>query len=98
MTCGERIKREREKQKLSQEDLAERMNVSRQAVGKWEADRSRPTREKLERLSALFELPPEVWREETPERAALRRWKAAAAVLAALGLIVVIAGICRRRK
>ena len=92
MTCGERIRQEREKRKLSQEDLAERMGVSRQAVGKWEADRSRPTREKLERLSALFELPPEVWREEPPERAALRRWKAAAAVLAALLCLTWAAG------
>ena len=92
MTCGERIRREREKRRLSQEDLAERMGVSRQAVGKWEADRSRPTREKLERLSALFDLPPEVWREEPPERAALRRWKAAAAVLAALLCLTLAAG------
>lgn len=28
MTCGERIKQEREKRKLSQEDLAEQMEVS----------------------------------------------------------------------
>ena len=102
MTCGERIKREREKRKLSQEDLAERINVSRQAVGKWEADRSRPTREKLERLSALFDLPPEVWQEEPPERAAIRRWKAATAVLAALLCLTLAAGwvLCpgRRRR
>lgn len=86
MTCGERIKQEREKRKLSQEDLAEQMEVSRQAVSKWESGQSRPTKEKLERLSALFELPPEAWAEEPPpppERAALRRWKWICAVLAA---------------
>ena len=86
MTCGERIKQEREKRKLSQEDLAEQMEVSRQAVSKWESGQSRPTKEKLERLSALFELPPEAWAEEMPpppERAALRRWKWICAVLAA---------------
>ncbi|MDY3281841.1 helix-turn-helix transcriptional regulator [Dysosmobacter sp.] len=98
MTCGERIRREREKRKMSQEDLAERMNVSRQAVGKWETDRSRPTREKLERLSALFLLPPEVWQEELPERAALRRWKAAAAVLAALLCLTLAAGWALRPR
>ncbi len=86
MTCGERIRQEREKRKLSQEDLAEQMEVSRQAVSKWESGRSRPTKEKLERLSALFELPPEAWAEEMPtppERASLRRWKWICAVLAA---------------
>ena len=84
MTCGERIKREREKRHLSQENLAEQMEVSRQAVSKWEADQSRPTREKLERLSALFELPMEVWTEEPPpppEREQLKRWKMATAIL-----------------
>ena len=62
------------------------MEVSRQAVSKWESGQSRPTKEKLERLSALFELPPEAWAEEMPpppERAALRRWKWICAVLAA---------------
>ena len=59
MTCGERIRQEREKRKLSQEDQAEQMEVSRQAVSKWESGQSRPAKEKLERLSALFELPPE---------------------------------------
>ena len=92
MTCGERIRQEREKRKLSQEDLAERMGVSRQAVGKWEADQSRPTREKLERLSALFDLPPEAWQEEPPERASLRRWKAATAVMTVLLCLSLTAG------
>ena len=57
MTCGERIRQEREKRRMSQEDLAERMEVSRQAVSKWESDQSRPTKEKLEKLSVLFDLP-----------------------------------------
>lgn len=92
MTCGERIRQERQKRKLSQEDLAEQMDVSRQAVGKWEAGQARPTREKLERLSALFELPPEVWREEPPGRAALRRWQAATAVLAAALCLTLAVG------
>ena len=92
MTCGERIRQERQKRKLSQEDLAEQMDVSRQAVGKWEAGQARPTREKLERLSALFELPPEVWREEPPGRATLRRWQAATAVLAAALCLTLAVG------
>lgn len=85
MTCGERIRQEREKRRMSQEDLAERMEVSRQAVSKWESDRSRPTKEKLEKLSALFGLPTESWEPPPlPEQTALCRWKAAAVILAAV--------------
>lgn len=95
MTCGERIRQEREKRKLSQEELAEQMDVSRQAVSKWESGQSRPTKEKLERLSTLFDLLPEAWAEEPPpppERAALRRWKAATAALAGLLCLTLAVG------
>ncbi len=43
MTLGERIKKEREAKKLSQEELAEQIGVSRQAVSKWEGNLSVPT-------------------------------------------------------
>lgn len=40
----------------SQEELAEKMNVSRQAVTKWEGAQSLPDTEKLIKLSALFDV------------------------------------------
>ncbi len=43
MTLGEQIKRGREMEHLSQEELAEQIGVSRQAVSKWESDLSVPT-------------------------------------------------------
>ena len=46
---GRKIKAAREGAGLTQEDLAERMEVSRQAVSKWEADLSRPSSEKIGR-------------------------------------------------
>lgn len=46
MTLGERIKEYRTNNRMSQEDLAEKMNVSRQAITKWESDkRTRQTHE-----------------------------------------------------
>lgn len=36
MKFGDNLKRLRKSKKLSQEDLAEKMNVSRQSVSKWE--------------------------------------------------------------
>ena len=43
MTYGTRIKQAREDLRLTQEQLAEQLDVSRQAVSKWEAVLSRPT-------------------------------------------------------
>ena len=42
MTTGEQIKQRREELHLSQEELADRIGVSRQAVSKWESDQSAP--------------------------------------------------------
>ena len=53
---GRKIKAAREGAGLTQEDLAERMEVSRQAVSKWEADLSRPSSENLLRLCRLLGL------------------------------------------
>lgn len=54
MTLGEKIKEQRKKLGYTQEALAERMDVSRQAVAKWEKNLSAPTAEKLIALSSLF--------------------------------------------
>ncbi|MDD7285522.1 MAG: helix-turn-helix transcriptional regulator [Firmicutes bacterium] len=42
MSIGEKIKKCRKEAGLSQEQLAEKLCVSRQAVAKWEADRGIP--------------------------------------------------------
>ena len=40
MTLGQKIFELRNKQKMSQGDLAEKLNVSRQSISKWETDLS----------------------------------------------------------
>lgn len=54
MTLGERIKACRQAAGLSQEMVADRVGVSRQAVTKWEADQSAPSAEHLLQLAQLF--------------------------------------------
>lgn len=54
MTFGERIQQLRKSVGLSQEQLADTLNVSRQAVSKWETDQSAPEIEKLLALSKAF--------------------------------------------
>ena len=54
MKLGQKIAELRKKSGLSQEALAEKMNVSRQAVSKWESNQSIPDIEKIVDLSELF--------------------------------------------
>lgn len=56
MTLGQNISRLRTEQGLSQGDLAEALDVSRQSISKWETDASIPELEKLLRLSELFHI------------------------------------------
>lgn len=53
-TIGQRIALERKKQNLSQLGLAARLDVSRQAISKWESDAAIPEIDKLITLSRLF--------------------------------------------
>ena len=54
MTLGEKIYTLRKRAGLSQEALAEKLEVSRQAVSKWETDRALPEPETLVALSDCF--------------------------------------------
>jgi len=55
MTIDERIQKLRKRKGLSQEQLADVLSVSRQAVSKWESGQSLPEIEKLIAMSVLFE-------------------------------------------
>lgn len=54
MILADKIIRLRKKNGWSQEELAEKMNVSRQAVSKWEGAQTVPDLEKILRLGELF--------------------------------------------
>lgn len=54
MTLGQKLKEIRKKFGLSQEQLAEIMNVSRQAITKWENDAGIPDVRNLQELSKIF--------------------------------------------
>lgn len=69
MTLGQKIFELRNKQKMSQGDLAEKLNVSRQSISKWETDASVPELDKLILLSDLFNITiDELVRDELPEK------------------------------
>lgn len=54
MKLGEKLQQLRKKSGLSQEQLAARLTVSRQAVSKWELDDAVPDTENVVQLSRLF--------------------------------------------
>lgn len=54
MTLGEKIQDLRRRNAMSQDVLAEKLEVSRQAVSKWERDEAMPETEKLVRIAQLF--------------------------------------------
>ncbi len=56
MDLGNRIKTEREKLNMSQDELAQKMDISRQAISKWETGNSYPDIEKILKLSQIFNL------------------------------------------
>ena len=54
MILADKIIRLRKKNGWSQEELADKMNVSRQAVSKWESSQTIPDLDKILQLSTLF--------------------------------------------
>lgn len=54
MKFNENLKYLRKKEGLTQEDLAEKLNVSRQSVTKWESGQSLPDIEKVKEIAYMF--------------------------------------------
>lgn len=104
MNLGENICRLRTARGMSQGDLAEALDVSRQSISKWETGGAVPELEKLMKLSALFgvtldelvtgERPPAAAPEPpspaTPERRGLKARHVAGIVLMCLGLLLLL--------
>ena len=55
---GERLLNLRKDKKLSQEEVADKLNVTRQTVSKWETDQSMPDFDKIVPLCELYEITP----------------------------------------
>lgn len=102
MTLGKEIRRLRKERGLSQESLAERMDVTRQAVSKWENDLALPSTENLLELSRLFGVPLDRLTQTPPKETAApektphpeRVWKGIALIACAAALLLT--GVCLR--
>ena len=56
MNISQKILLQRKKKGISQEDLANALNVSRQAVSKWESSQSVPDMDKIVAVSSYFNI------------------------------------------
>ena len=56
MELGKKIKQLRKFSGMTQEQLAEKLNISRQALSKWENGTSMPDVESVVRISMLFQI------------------------------------------
>ena len=98
-TLGARIQAHRRRMGISQEQLAERLGVSRQAVSKWELDESLPELDKALALCRVFGVSADLLLQGSPSPqqrapaagAARRLMPAAGTALVALGLVYICA-------
>jgi len=94
MTLGEQIKQAREQKNLSQEELAEQLDVSRQAVSKWENNTSVPQGANREMLSKVLELEfADI--ENVPGKTNIFSW---IGWIVAVVLLIVVVGMCVHQK
>ena len=100
MTFGEKLQKLRARAGLSQDALAELLDVSRQAVSKWERNEAMPEAEKIVRISRQFGVSTDyllLEEMETPARRPSRRslgtWFQSRGWL--LGVLVALYGLWR---
>lgn len=67
MTLDKKLTRLRKREGLSQAEVSEELDVSRQAVTKWETGQSRPSTENLQSLSKLYNVPLEYLLDENED-------------------------------
>lgn len=56
MSLGNKLAEARKKQNLTQEQLAERLGVTRQAVSRWESDTAYPETDKIVRMAQILDV------------------------------------------
>lgn len=54
MTFGEKLQQLRKQANLTQQELADKLNVSRQAITKWEKDSGLPDLDNIKKISLIF--------------------------------------------
>lgn len=73
MALSDNIKKAREKQGFSQEYIADKLNVSRQAVSKWETGQSEPSTQNLLQLAEVLKVDANILLNESRAKSLCKR-------------------------
>lgn len=73
MALSDNIKKAREKQGFSQEYIADKLNVSRQAVSKWETGQSEPSTQNLLQLAEVLKVDANILLNEVESEKSLQK-------------------------
>lgn len=65
---GKNIARLRKEAGMTQEELAEKLNVTRQAISSWERERTEPDLDTVQKAAEVFDVPAEELIYETKEK------------------------------
>ena len=93
MKIADRIQRLRKNRGISQEELADKIGVSRQAVSKWESEQSLPDIEKIILLSNYFDVSTDYLLKGTELPSKLSEKKADARIFATVGSALNFIGL-----
>lgn len=93
MQISERLQSLRKLKNYSQEDLAEMLGVSRQAVSKWESDQANPDINNIIKLREIYSVSTDyilMGKEEKPSKVRSHTYKKALAVISIIGATALI--------
>ena len=96
MNIADRIQHLRKMKGISQEELADRLGVSRQAISKWESEQSSPDIEKVIIMSEFFEVTTDYLLkgiEPVPDKTAVIMQKPDAGIFTIVGTAINIMGV-----
>ena len=93
MTFGEKLQKLRAREGISQDRLAELLDVSRQAVSKWERDETMPEAEKIIRISDYFHVTTDYLLKDATEEKTAPKAAAPREALWLLGLVPLAFGL-----
>ena len=65
---GNKLKKILEKKNISQKKMAEDLNISQNTITNWIKNKSKPTKENINKISEYFKIDVEYWNESEEER------------------------------
>ena len=89
MNLNQKITQLRNDNNWSQEELAEKLNVSRQSVSKWESGQSKPDLDKIVVLSNIFDVSTDYLLKDIMKKKAIHQLRSITSIFRCHNLILI---------